>query len=122
MVVEVVLVLVDGLVVAVEVAVPLVLFVVAFFSAVLVAAAEEVEVLGRDLQVADSVPIPGIHTIMQLFSPLVVALVVIVLPTVAAVALAVVDQVDLLVAVVLDLINGMVVEAEEEETPTIDLT
>ena len=69
----------------------------------------------------ETLPIPGSHTIMQLFSPLVVALEVTVPPTVAEVEEEVADQVDLSLVVLLDLIKIEVVEAEEEETPTIDL-
>ena len=69
----------------------------------------------------ETLPIPGSHTIMQLFSPLVVALEVTVPPTVAEVEEEVADQVDLSLVVLLDLIKIEVVEEAAEETPTIDL-
>jgi hypothetical protein len=81
-----------------------------------------VEVLTRDQQVEDLMPTVGIHIMEEQLIPIVVALVVTVLATEAAVAAVVVGQVDLLVAVVLDLINDMAVAAAEEETPTTDLT
>ena len=81
-----------------------------------------VEVLGRDQQVEDLMLTPGIRIMEEPLTPIVVALVVTVLVTVAAAVAAVADQVDLLAAVVLDLINGMVAEAAEEETLTTDLT
>ena len=118
----VVLVPVVGLVAEAEAEVPLVLFVVLFFSHLLVAVAEEVEVLGIDQQVVDMMLITGLHIMEELLTPIVVALVVTVLATVAAVAAEVVGQVDLLVADTPDLITPMAVAVEAEETPTIELT
>ena len=69
----------------------------------------------------ETLPILGIHTIMQLFTPLVVALAVTVPPTVAEVEVEVADQVDLSLVVLLDLIKIEVVEEVAEETPTTDL-
>jgi hypothetical protein len=85
-------------------------------------AAVAVEVLGRDQQVEDLMLTVGIHTMEELLTPIVVDKVATVLVTAVAAVPAVADQVDLLVVVSPDLINGMVVEAEEEETPTTDLT
>ena len=65
--------------------------------------------------------IPGSHTMEQLSISMLVDKVETVLPMVEEAEAVVVDQVDLSPVVLLDLINGMVVEAEEEETPTIDL-
>tara|TARA_Y100000004_G_scaffold42071_1_gene45963 strand:+ start:290 stop:517 length:228 start_codon:yes stop_codon:yes gene_type:complete len=69
----------------------------------------------------DTLPILGSHIIMQLFTPLVAVLVVTVLMTEVVEEEAVVGQVDLLVAVVQDVIKAMVAVVEEEETPTTDL-
>ena len=112
---------VDGLVVEEVAVVPLVLFVVVFFSYLLVVEEEVVEVLTREEDLVDSTPIPGIHTMEQLFTPLVVALVATVPPMVEEVVAVVVGQVDLSPVVLPDLIKIEVVEEVEEETPTIDL-
>ena len=112
---------VDGPEVEVEAVVPLVSFVVLSFLHLLVEEAEVVEVPTGEVEVEDSLLILGSHTMEELFRPLVVALVVTAPPMVEEVVAVVVDQVDLLVADTPDLINGMVVVEEEEETPTIDL-
>jgi uncharacterized membrane protein SirB2 len=108
-VVEVEQVLVDGLVVEAEAVVPLVLFVVVFFLQLLVVEAEAVEVLTIEEHIVETLLIPGIHTIMQLFSPSVVVVVATVLTTVAAVAVAVADQADLFLVELPDLITIEVV-------------
>jgi hypothetical protein len=65
--------------------------------------------------------IPGSHTMEQLSISMLVDKVETVPPMVAEVEEEVADQVDLSLVVLLDLIKIEVVEAEEEETPTIDL-
>ena len=69
----------------------------------------------------EALPMTGSHTMEELFSPSVVAVVETVPPMVEEVEVEVADQVDLSLVVLLDLIKIEVVEEAAEETPTIDL-